>query len=104
MTKKRTTIEDECIKATLAQQRMFTSEHHCDGCHSESPKRYSVSGKCVSCKATGVKNTTDNHHWTTNANDLRALNEVRVVTLILKELDKQQRLRVLNRGIFISIT
>lgn len=97
MTKKLLTIEDECIKATLAQARMFTSAHYCDGCHCQTPKRYSVSGKCVSCKVTGVKNTTDNHQWTTNANDLKTLNEVRVVTLILKVFDKQQRLRLLNR-------
>ncbi|WP_394230559.1 hypothetical protein [Shewanella colwelliana] len=90
----RPSIEDECVEATLAHQRMFTSVNPCDGCDSVNPKRYSVSGKCVSCRATGTKNTTDKrNYWNPGYHDLKAFNEVKAVNFMLHIFDERQRAR-----------
>ncbi len=90
-------IEGERLEAMLALQRMYTSVHRCDGCHCETPKRYSVSGKCVTCQATGAINTTDRHNYRNPGyHDLKAFNEAKGVNLILQVFNRLQRLRNLK--------
>ena len=94
MNENQPSIEDECIKATLVHQRMFTSVNPCDGCDSAKPKRYSVSGKCVSCRASGTQNSTDKrNYWNPGYHDLKALNEMKAVNFMLHIFDERQRAR-----------
>ena len=87
-------IEDECVEAIRGFERMFVSQHGCDGCHKDTPKRYSVSGRCVGCKASGAKNTTDirNYH-NPSYNELKRHNEAKGINLMLDVFDTLQRKR-----------
>ena len=88
-------IEDECVLASREHQRMFTSRHQCEGCDNQTPKRYAISGKCVSCQATGKRPSTDRrNYWNPGYNDLKMHNEIRHISLMLDILSERQRTKL----------
>ena len=85
-------IEDECVLASQEHQRMFTSHHLCDGCDSQTPKRYAISGKCVYCQAAGKRPSTDKrNYWNPGYHDLKMHNEIRHISLMLDIFSERQR-------------
>ena len=84
-------IEDECVEATLAHQRMSPSVN---SRNSANLKPRSVDGKFANLKEANVQNTTGKpNDRNPGYHDLKAFNKVKAINFMLHIFDERQRVR-----------